>query len=91
MKEAAGQIDFHDCYSQGRPLGQGRFSTVYQCRNIKTHEVAAVKIIDKTDISKKERLLLREEIDIVKTVSHPSIVEIKEVFESETLVHIVME
>jgi serine/threonine protein kinase len=73
------------------PLGQGRFSTVYQCKNIKTQEVAAVKFIDKTNISDKEKLLLREEIDIVKTVHHPNIVAIKEVFETEESVHIVME
>lgn len=38
-----------------------------------------------------ELKFIRDEIQIVKTVSHPNIIEFKEVFESEDEIHIVME
>lgn len=47
MKRAANDIRFKDIYTLGKRLGQGKFATVFECLNIATKSLAAVKVIDK--------------------------------------------
>jgi len=47
IKQQAVNISFDDQYLKGRKLGSGKFSTVYQCQNKFTQEIAAVKVIEK--------------------------------------------
>ena len=56
-----------------------------------TDELAAVKIIEKKHLNKLERSFLNEEIEVIKCIRHPHIVQFKDVFETNTHAYIVME
>ena len=58
-------------YEKLNLLGRGKFSFVHLARNLKTDELVAMKIIDKKYLSVKERDFLREEISIIRSISHP--------------------
>ena len=51
----------------------------------------AVKVIDKTVLSKKEMEYLKSEVAISRLIWHPRIVEMKEIYEHETKMYLVME
>lgn len=83
-----------DCstyYKMGRILGQGSFATVRLC----THKVDgtkwAVKIIKRKALEKSDESAIVSEIQILQKVDHPNIVKLKEVYDSKTEMHIVME
>ena len=51
----------------------------------------AVKLIDKRSLSDKEKDFLREENQIIRLISHPNIVQMRESFETDNHIFIVME
>ncbi|CAH8872561.1 unnamed protein product [Trichobilharzia szidati] len=67
-------------------IGKGSFSTVHKCRNRNTNSICCVKIIDK---SKRDA---REEVEILlRHHNHPNIVSVRDVYENENIVYLVME
>lgn len=84
-------MNFEEKYIQGRKLGNGKFSVVYQCQNRNTGEIVAMKMIDKSKLNDREREFLREEIQISKIVRHPNIVLMRDSFESRDNQYIVMD
>lgn len=87
----ANNLNFEDRYEKGRKLGKGKFSTVYECQNIETGELVAMKHILKPSLSEREREFLREEIQIIKLISHPNIVTMRETYETEKYMYIIMD
>ena len=75
-------------YILGKTLGKGDFSHVRLAIHKDTKQDRAVKIIQKKKVDMK-RLLA--EISIVSKLSHPSIMEVYEVFEDTKKVYIVSE
>ena len=51
----------------------------------------AVKQIDKSVLTDTEKEFLREEVQIIKMIHHPSIVQFKETYETEKYMLIIME
>ena len=51
----------------------------------------AVKQINKSTLTDREKEFLREEIQIVRLISHPNIVQMKESYETDKYLFIVME
>lgn len=51
----------------------------------------AVKQINKSILTDREKEFLREEIQIVRLISHPNIVQMKESYETDKYLYIVME
>ncbi|PIA53635.1 hypothetical protein AQUCO_00900303v1 [Aquilegia coerulea] len=80
-------------YDLGRELGRGEFGVTYLCTDKESGEVFACKSISK----KKLRTAIdiedvRREVEIMKHLpQHPNIVSLKDTYEDETAVHIVME
>ena len=74
IRYQANNLSFEEKYNKGKKLGNGKFATVYQCLNKDTGEVVAMKQIDKTSLSERERDFLREENQITKLISHKNIV-----------------
>ena len=71
-------------------LGKGSFSTVYRAVEEKTEEVVAVKVIELNKIQSPTLLeLLYSEIDILKSIRHPNILQCYEVFFSANNCYIV--
>ena len=75
-------------YILGKTLGKGDFSHVRLAIHKDTKQDRAVKIIQKKKVDMKELLT---EISIVSKLSHPSIMQVYEVFEDTTNVYIVSE
>ena len=69
-----------DKYVRGKRLGSGTFGVVYEAKNIVFDNLVAMKVIPiQADMDK---LLIKNEIDILKKLSHPNIVRIFEFYES---------
>ena len=51
----------------------------------------ATKQIIKEQLTEREKDFLREEIQIIKLISHPNIVQMKETYETEKNMYIIME
>lgn len=69
-------------------LGQGGFATVRLGHEKGTRESVAIKSIEK---SRSNPAFLRREVEVMKAISHPNVVETYDVFETEHKFHIVME
>jgi Protein kinase domain/FHA domain len=76
-------------------LGRGAFATVRLGIHRETGQKFAIKIIDKKRMDKSAsqsgRDALQDEIDILKRADHPNIIGIKEVFDSERFMYLVLE
>lgn len=70
-------------------LGSGHFGTVVSATHIDTESQFAVKIIRKAQV--RDAKLIRTEVDLVRSVYHPDIVEVLDVFEDQQNVYLVMD
>lgn len=92
LKDPTGR-DISTQYDLGRELGRGEFGVTYLCTEGSSGEKFACKSISK----KKLRTAVdiddvRREVEIMKHLrNHPNIVTLKDTFEDENAVHIVME
>ena len=76
-------------YIQGKRMGSGSYGTVYQATNISFKTKVAMKKIIKDDRMNED--LIRNEIDILKKLSHPNIVRIYEFYETKNCFYLVNE
>lgn len=80
-------------YELGRELGRGEFGVTYLCTDKETREELACKSISK----KKLRTAIdiedvRREVEIMRHLpKHPNIVTLKDTYEDDNAVHLVME
>ncbi|XP_071396938.1 calcium/calmodulin-dependent protein kinase type IV [Centroberyx affinis] len=74
-------------YSMGSELGRGATSIVFRCEEKQTQKPFAAKVLKKT-IDKK---IVRTEIGVLLRLSHPNIIRLKEIFETETDIALVLE
>jgi len=71
-------------------LGQGSYASVYRGRVIESGEPVAVKVIDKRIFTSSFNLKnLHCEIDIMKKVSHSSIVQLYDVYQTTNNMYII--
>lgn len=70
-------------------LGHGHYGVVRKCQNRQTKEYFAVKTIKKSKVGRLETL--KREIEILKTMDHPNIIKLVDVFEDEKYLHLVTE
>ncbi|TPX34324.1 hypothetical protein SmJEL517_g02984 [Synchytrium microbalum] len=104
-KDLSGQtkprIEHHRCddraemeakYRIGRKLGSGAFGTVRLLEDRDTSVVYACKAVDKPAVGHASAYeQLQREVAIMKAVYHPSIVQLREVYETKKKVFLVME
>ena len=76
-------------YIRGKKIGKGTFGSVYESKNIIFNNKVAMKIIPKD--FHMDNLLIKNEIDILKKLSHPNIVRIYEFYESNNCFYIINE
>nr|XP_020454760.1 serine/threonine-protein kinase 36 [Monopterus albus] len=72
-------------------VGEGSFGRVYKGRKRFTGQVVALKFMPKVGRSEKELRSLKREIDIMRGLQHPNIVQLFDSFETETEVVVVTE
>lgn len=70
-------------------LGHGHYGVVRKCQNRVTKEFFAVKTIKKAKVGRLETL--KREIEILKTMDHPNIIKLVDVFEDDKYLHLVTE
>ena len=80
-------------YKFGKMLGKGNSSKVYLGINLSNNKKYAIKIIYKHKISKSNTMimLVQNEIDILRKLRHPYIINLHEVYENEYCIYLVME
>lgn len=72
-----------------KELGHGHYGVVRKCQRRKTKEWFAVKSIKKSKVGKIE--VLKREIEILKEVNHPNIIQLVDVFEDQKYLHLITE
>ncbi|EGG21446.1 putative protein serine/threonine kinase [Cavenderia fasciculata] len=85
------QGNVEEFYFVSKELGRGAFSVVREGTKKTNNEKVALKYIEKKFVKKKHIEQLRREIDIMKKVNHPNVLALKEIFESDTHLTLVME
>lgn len=80
-------------YDLGRELGRGEFGVTYLCTDTNTGEKFACKSISKKKLRTAVDIEdVRREVQIMKHLpKHPNIVTLKDTYEDDQAVHIVME
>ncbi|XP_020009950.2 serine/threonine-protein kinase DCLK3 [Castor canadensis] len=84
----AANVEKH--YETGRVIGDGNFAIVKECRHRETRQAYAMKIIDKSKLKGKEEIV-DSEILIIQSLSHPNIVKLHEVYETQAEIYLIME
>eukprot|EP00871_Galdieria_phlegrea_P002514 jgi/Galph1/3263/GphlegSOOS_G1922.1 len=80
-----------DFYSIGDVLGVGAFGTVRVAYDKESGEKVALKVIKKDNFKDKDLDHLQREVEILKTMQHPNIVQTYDIFETKTRIYIVLE
>ncbi|CAK7225257.1 serine/threonine protein kinase [Sporothrix curviconia] len=84
---------FHQQYTLQNRLGKGHFAEVYLCVEKETGQRYAVKVFTKTpgveDRSKTDGL--QQEIGVLMSVNHPSVLCLKDTFSEKNAVYLVLE
>ena len=78
-----------DKYLIGKKMGSGTYGTVYEATNIIFKSKVAMKMIKKEE--SMNSVLINNEIDILKKMSHPNIVRIYEFYESINCFYLINE
>lgn len=85
---------FNQCYAfTDRILGNGASSVVRECRNRRTGELYAVKVINKNKFESAPKVVenFKKEVDILSRLDHPSIIHFIDFVEDESSIYIVLE
>ncbi|KAH9022684.1 hypothetical protein EDB85DRAFT_2119745 [Lactarius pseudohatsudake] len=72
-------------------IGRGQFGAVYRALNLNTGQMVAVKRIGLEGLKEEEISQLMREVDLVKRLSHPSIVKYEGMTRDENTLSIVLE
>lgn len=80
-----------DHYKIGSLIGSGAFGDVRICLHKKTNTQRAVKIMYKADMSEEDEWLLKNEITILRSLDHPNIIKMCELFQDEKRYYIITE
>lgn len=92
LKEPTGR-EIELTYDLGRELGRGEFGITYLCTDKVSGEQFACKSISKKKLRTAVDIEdVRREVEIMKHITkHPNIVSLKDTYEDDNAVHLVME
>lgn len=91
LQKASHIIPFESVYTLGEEIGSGAFSSVFKCIRNRDAKEFAVKIISKINFKETDKINLKNEISILKLVSHPNIIHMDGFFETQTNIYFVIE
>ncbi|KAH9984899.1 hypothetical protein BJV77DRAFT_965843 [Russula vinacea] len=78
-------------FQLGNCIGRGQFGSVYRALNLNTGQMVAVKRIGLDGLKEEEISQLMREVDLVKRLTHPSIVKYEGMARDENALSIVLE
>ncbi|BFZ63659.1 Protein kinase protein rad53 [Saitoella coloradoensis] len=84
---------FDSKYTLGEVLGKGSFATVHRALSRSTGQSVAVKVIRKKKFAAlpQANVLFRREVEILRQLEHPNVVEYVDYFEDQSTIWLVME
>ncbi|ETW06218.1 CAMK/CAMK1 protein kinase [Aphanomyces invadans] len=85
------QLSFNDMYNLGKRLGSGAFAVVREGVHKGTGSKYAIKCIQTSSLSTADVQGLRQEIAILKQLSHPNIMSLHDVIEEPGMTYLVTE
>lgn len=88
---ASDKQNIKEFYKIEGTIGRGSFATVKKAKHRVTKQKVAVKVLSKRKMNDTDLAALRQEIEILKTVDHPNIVKLIDIFEDDRHVCLVME
>lgn len=83
-----------DCakhYKFGKVLGSGSFATVKLAEHRDDNSKWAIKCIQKGALTHEDTLALEVEVSVLSKMSHPNIVQLREIFDCPKVFYLVME
>ena len=85
--------DIEAIYDIGDELGKGSFGTVNKCVRVGQKKQCAIKMILKDSLNSNPMLpdLMISELAVLKTTSHPNIMNVQEILEDDEYYYIVTE
>mmetsp|Transcript_1469 Transcript_1469/g.4440 ORF Transcript_1469/g.4440 Transcript_1469/m.4440 type:complete len:742 (+) Transcript_1469:250-2475(+) len=89
--EGARKKEIPPFYAFGKLLGSGAFADVYLATDIRTKQTVAIKQITKSKCGKRELEFLQREINILKSMRHPNIISVYDVYDTPSTFYIVLE
>lgn len=72
-------------------LGKGSFGCVYKAMHKLSNTFRSVKVLKKENLSQELHTKLLQEVEILKSLDHPNILKIFEVFEDDSSINIITE
>lgn len=92
LRRAAKTQAVEEFYDLKKAIGKGKFAVVYEAVNRHSGRPYAIKVVSKSlmENNQHEQEALRAEIAILKLMSHPNVIHMKEVFEDQHNIYIVM-
>ncbi|CAL1715053.1 unnamed protein product [Somion occarium] len=78
-------------FQLGNCIGRGQFGAVYRALNLNTGQMVAVKRIRLEGLKEEEIAQLMKEVDLVKSLSHPSIVKYEGMARDDNTLNIILE
>lgn len=78
-------------YDMEATLGSGHFAVVKSARHVFTGLRVAIKVIDKTKLDEVSRTHLYQEVRCMKLVTHPSIIRLFEVIDTQNKLYLIQE
>ena len=78
-------------YDLEKTLGKGNFAIVRLGIHRLTKTIVAIKVVDKNDLDAENLKKISREIEIMRSLSHRHIVQLYQVMETDTFIHIVTE
>ena len=78
-------------YDMEETLGSGHFAVVKSARHVFTGLRVAIKVIDKNKLDEVSKAHLYQEVRCMKLVSHPSIIRLYEVIDTQNKLYLIEE
>lgn len=78
-------------YDIKEQLGSGNFAVVKLGVHKKTGEKVAIKIIDKSNCEEADNENIQTEVDVMRSISHPNIVCLKDIYDNKDKLYLVLE
>ena len=89
IKNSIKDYNFYDFYDIMNDLGEGHFGKVCKCKNKKSNDYFAVKIINKPKLNSVDLELIRQEKNFLKLIKHENIISLKDFFEDKQYIYFI--
>lgn len=83
--------DILEDYSIGRLLGEGSYGQVKLVLHRRTNMERAMKVVLKSGVTAEEKANIMKEVSILKSLDHPNIIKVFDIYEDEKKIYLITE